>query len=415
MAYGMCACGGSHPNSGNSGGGDSLSGPPDKSELDLSGKLIIKSMNKGYGTSALEAIADAYMKENQEATIQIKPEGDIPSVVANELGLGADKNDTDIYFGASINFAEYYMDMMMNKFGASSLLLDLTDFMANWLTYDEQNKMGEIIDAGLISMLSIADKEDDSIQRIFSLPWAGGACGLVYNADIFAEVGVEPPETTDELLALMDEFIKYNASHPDKTPIMPIIYAGANAMAYWQYLTYVWWAQYEGYDQFMKYWTLTDGDPFDPNKDYIVQEGQLEAMKVSEKLIRGEYVYKASEGLTDEIAEKYFIKGDDAYRFAMMPNGDWFENEAKSYVGEVPDSFKMMKTPKLSSAVTKYKGVNNVPDYAYTLASTHNVFIPSYTREKDLALDFLSFYYSETGAKIFYEHTGAFLPRTNYD
>lgn len=99
----------------------------------------------------------------------------------------------------------------------------------------------------------------------------------------------------------------------------------------------------------------------------------------------------------------------------MMPNGDWFENEAKSYVGEVPDSFKMMKTPKLSSAVTKYKGVNNVPDYAYTLASTHNVFIPSYTREKDLALDFLSFYYSETGAKIFYEHTGAFLPRTNYD
>ena len=339
----------------------------------------------------------------------------IPSVVANELGLGADKNDTDIYFGASINFAEYYMDMMMNKFGASSLLLDLTDFMANWLTYDEQNKMGEIIDAGLISMLSIADKEDDSVQRIFSLPWAGGACGLVYNADIFAEVGVEPPETTDELLALMDEFIKYNASHPDKTPIMPIIYAGANAMAYWQYLTYVWWAQYEGYDQFMKYWTLTDGDPFDPNKDYIVQEGQLEAMKVSEKLIRGEYVYKASEGLTDEIAEKYFIKGDDTYRFAMMPNGDWFENEAKSYVGEVPDSFKMMKTPKLSSAVTKYKGVNNVPDYAYTLASTHNVFIPSYTREKDLALDFLSFYYSETGAKIFYEHTGAFLPRTNYD
>ena len=59
--------------------------------------------------------------------------------------------------------------------------------------------------------------------------------------------------------------------------------------------------------------------------------------------------------------------------------------------------------------------MNNVPDYAYTLASTHNVFIPSYTREKDLALDFLSFYYSETGAKIFYEHTGAFLPRTNYD
>lgn len=141
--------------------------------------------------------------------------------------------------------------------------------------------MGEIIDAGLISMLSIADKEDDSIQRIFSLPWAAGACGLFITPISLAEVGVEPPETTDELLALMDEFIKYNASHPDKTPIMPIIYAGANAMAYWQYLTYVWWAQYEGYDQFMKYWTLTDGDPFDPNKDYIVQEGQLEAMKVS--------------------------------------------------------------------------------------------------------------------------------------
>ena len=70
MAYGMCACGGSHPNSGNSGGGDSLSGPPDKSELDLSGKLIIKSMNKGYGTSALEAIADAYMKENPNVIIK---------------------------------------------------------------------------------------------------------------------------------------------------------------------------------------------------------------------------------------------------------------------------------------------------------------------------------------------------------
>lgn len=104
MAYGMCACGGSHPNSGNSGGGDSLSGPPDKSELDLSGKLIIKSMNKGYGTSALEAIADAYMKENQEATIQIKPEGDIPSVVANELGLGADKNDTEHLFRCKYQF-----------------------------------------------------------------------------------------------------------------------------------------------------------------------------------------------------------------------------------------------------------------------------------------------------------------------
>ena len=38
-------------------------------------------------------------------------DGDIPSVVANELGLGADKNDTDIYFGASINFAEYYMEI----------------------------------------------------------------------------------------------------------------------------------------------------------------------------------------------------------------------------------------------------------------------------------------------------------------
>lgn len=405
MAFSVVGCG--DTSGGGNNGGDLP--PVVEEEKDLEGKLTIKVMDKGYGTKFAEELCKAYKEINPDFDYEVIPDANIPETLANELPLGPDLNKTSIYFGSSVNYPEYFESTKYgDKFGYESFLYDFRGFLQNWETYDGIS-VKDALPSTLIDMLSIEG-------RTFGLPWAAGACGIVYREDIFKEVGIEVPKTTDELLACVKSILDYNAANPDKKPIYPFIWSGGNAAEYWEYVTNVWWAQYEGYDRFMKYWSLNDGNMYSPKKDYLMQEGQLKALEVTQKLVKAGVSYPGSQNNQSDAVQRLFVKEDSQARFAMIPNGDWFENEVKK--GGCTESelarVKMMVTPKLSAAVAKH-GEQNVTDYAYTLSSTHNVSVPAYAAEKYLIKDFLSFVYSGDGAKIFTKFTGSFLALNDFD
>lgn len=376
----------------------------------ISGILTIKVMDKGYGTAFLTQIAAAYRKINPNVEFNIIPEPNIKGVMEAEIGLGAELNDTDLYIGAEVRFPELHEDNSGSEFGTQSIIADLNDLM-EMKPYGKDITMREQLDSDLVSMLSFEG-------NVYALPWAAGACGIVYNTKIFADLNLTVPKTTDDLLDVVQKIKLYNQSA--STKITPFIWAGSDACDYWNYVTNVWWAQYEGIEQYKKYWSLNDGNPLQAVKNYLIQEGQLEALKVSQQLVAEGVSDNRSSGMDHTTTQNTFAGGN----IAMMPCGDWFENETKGTLGATGvlklKDFAMMKTPILSAAIAKtplsdIEYWENNGDLAYTIANTHNICIPAYSPQKSLAKDFLRYFFSDDGARIFTKYTGSFLPLKNFD
>lgn len=283
--------------------------------------------------------------------------------------------------------------------------------------------------------------EKSTDGHYYTLSWGGGVVGIVYNEVLFEKAGIKDiPRTTNELAVACDML--------NEAGVTPMIHFKPEMThaGYYCYMLDTWQSQYDGMDYYKH--TFYEN----PSKDVLMKkDGRYQVMKAMEKFITADYILDGSNSQDAISAQTLFLNTD----IGMMVNGSWLANEM-SGTGKI-DNFSVMKTPVISEIVNKlttvkgdtelrnlisaidavtdgkvelseYKSGNDykvngksvsAKDWEYVKSARNSVstiypqqvlWIPSYSTEKEGAKEFLKFFYSDEGYKLYTDELHMTLP-----
>ena len=398
--------------------------------------LEIYFLNAGYGDQFVADLAAAFEAEHEGVNVEYW--GDdldqtaalLQSGTTNTVDLFIIGGDMDSYAMAGANVHPDY-----------DIILENIDEV---MEYEENGVM--------LKDKFIRDAVPQEIDgHYYSFSWAVGATGLIYNASKFEILAqdnpnIAVPNTTDELVQLCED-IKAAGE-------IPFVFSVSTN--YWEYMTRLWYMQYEGAENVKNFFLGIDNGAY--SRDIFLQQGRLESLEALNSLIRHELGNNHDNVNLMNFAQSQaqFISGNGL----MMVNGDWLENEMRNVANEDENKFefRMMKTPVVSalseklsywkegktfaeatktmpaetrkeydeklSAIIDYVDagepegekpsfateddvliVRNARNVGYTIGGNHTVGIPVYATAKDLAKEFLKFMLSDEGYRIYFDAT----------
>ncbi len=418
--------------------------------------LEIQFYERGYGSEGIQAVADRFMELHPEVTVYIDP------VTDNTLA-------TDIYSGPDIVTTDMYFNGGDNVFN----LVNSGEVTFNGVTYpsyfEPLTEVYEYTPEG--ESLPIKDKMIDSYEEFYNMgndvyylmPWMGGYTGIVYNSKMFENYKWPIPRTTDELFEVCDMILATDAKSTNKNSlgesieIVPFSFCLEDS--YWEYVYLHWWAQYDGIEKFNAFFEgkMEDGT-YSP--EIAASTGRLEMLKVLDGIL-GTYELQGTEKVKrgnvycdPTLATRSFIDTQSTFlnaegarvnlngatTSAMMPNGDWIENEMYANFADKIESgeveFKMMKIPVISAIADKTSFKNaadadeklrelidyidsgkqgTLPDFANendvkivekargigsSVGQRYSVYVPAYATAKEIAKEFLKFMYLDEGIRL---------------
>lgn len=389
-------------------------------------------LDAGYGTNFMQRWKDEFEALEEGITIDFIADSGVTSKLGSEI-LDED-SEIDLWFAGEINYASL-VDWGPNLIaGYDCVFEDLTDFVKG-------NAYGENV--SIESKLTERTKYYNTHNgKYYTLSWASGPSGLVYNADYITE----EPKTSAQLIQTVEAL--YQKSLTDGEKYRPFIWSGGNAGEYWQYLIDAWLAQYMGVSRYDEYITLyKNGEyTYEPLGDAGFEVVYNEVSKIADE----KYSVFGSSGGMHTSQQQEFLKG----KGAMMPNGDWLENEMKKNdVSQYDYNIKMMKAPVISAlgkslklggesatdaqheeklvnvidmidggktdseiaaatGITAEKAarVREARNVIFDPGVAHRIYMPAFSDAKESAKKFLSFIFSDRGERIFREETGSTLP-----
>lgn len=397
----------------------------------------------GYGTKWVDNLISLFRQ--QDYIKQKYPNLDI-SYSKNSLETFTEdtivsRNTTiDLFFSTNSCFAS-----IDQKENGKSAFEDLSDVYSAEVPGEGGITVGEKMNDNFKKNSVFQDK--DGNEKMYTMPWVAGTMGLIYNKSLIEKYYGENyrlPLTTNQFSSMADDIRK----NKNNTPFMFSAEAG-----YWDSSMFlVWWAQYEGLDNYTNFWEGKDAFG-DTSCEIFNQKGRLKSMEVIQNLIG----FKTENGV--EITNSHALATDLTYRQAQtrfkngtgvfMPNGDWFQNEESvSDTGECVITF--MKTPVISAIVEKleyrkdgeymsdellaevvkavdegktqidevsaadFDRIRNARNMAYPLGG-HGAYIPEYSVSKGLAKDFLIFMSTDIACESFIRSTGGSSQPFDYD
>ncbi len=371
----------------------------------------------GYGTGWLTEVGKAFI-EDTGIPINLTT---LTGQAANQsfrTEINSLSSKTDLFIYQEGGFFEYIYKGAITAGGKSydNYFADLTDIYKS--PYDGENgaTMESKMSKNMLDYLQVDGK-------YYSAPWIDGQMSLLVNMNVWNACGLteaELPLTTDEMFAVSDRILAAGK--------VPFIYSLADQ--YYTSVAPLWFYQYEGKEQMAKF-----DAGLDPNGEETANlysyDGQLEAVKVLEKLIQGQdgkYQHEDSKDLSFTDMQGYFML--DGAAFCM--NGSWLEIESANYVGA---NIKFLRLPIISSIInnlptvnddatlraviqyvdgtsaTKPAGVSDediervreARDYSCATTSTaHHMMVSAYSPRVDSAKQFIKYLYSDKGMKIYY-------------
>ena len=130
---------------------------------------------KTENMQTLQSLVDKFESQHEDVSIEITAPADAGTVLKTRMT----KNDLPdiIACGGDATYTELQ---------SAGMLLDMSD------------EVGNIQDAYL-QMLYDVNKDGESVA--YGVPYATNASGILYNKDMFDELGIEVPQTWDELVA----------------------------------------------------------------------------------------------------------------------------------------------------------------------------------------------------------------------
>ncbi len=400
--------------------------------------LYIYILKRGYGSDWLFKVAEKF-EEKTGINVDVTAPSSA-TVLASSLDSGPrSTNDVDIYFNTKDCrlLKSNYVDRWT---GYDNGIMDLTE-VYNMKVMGEDITVGEkMVDSFRLNANTGTEENPD----YRTIPWATGVMGMTYNIDVFKSLFGDTwesklPRTTDELLALAKEIKGLGGT--------PFIFPGQ--IDYFSSSMFnVWFAQYSGYEKFKNFYNALVEDPafpgeYNTSKDIFKDQGRLEAIEVMYSLINHEeglyWENGFSYGSTDfsDLQVRYLTSEN---KVAMMPNGDWLENES-AQAGS--SEFGMMKSPVISSIIDRLPTVNDdatlaaVVDYVdgktvtapagvseadikeirearnmyFSQGLSHSAYMPAYSNAKTNAFKFFTYLASDEAIEIYNEYVGGgFLP-----
>lgn len=343
----------------------------------------------GYGQVWINTLARAFEAENEGVTIEIEANPDLPSEIPNRL---ENRSDDDLFFSHGIQW---------EKAAVQGYLENLDDLyqmeVENGVKFEERV---------LESFLNTAKFNG----HYYKVPWTNGAGGLIYNKKMFDKHGWEVPTTYDELVELCttiyDAKIKVDPNNmkPNAPTIKPFVWSSETY--YWDYLVYDWWAQLAGVDKIDTYTKLESPEVFNPETN----PEQMKAFEAWVDLVakNPQYSMEDSVGKQYMAAQMDFLNGFAA----MIPCAQWLEMEMISNIDPEIMEMAIMPAPFLSEAKKDENG--NPIRVNYAVGAGDSIIIPSHSKEKDIAKEFLRFIARNENLKIFTEKTNGVMLAMDY-
>ncbi len=217
----------------------------------------VRVFNGGYGSDWIYELKSkfeaAYAEEGYKINI-LTPSNDFRGdVVLNELLDGSAETGIDLYFTTDI-----YADTVAG--GEHGFLVeDLTENVLGKpaIGFDGIEESVNIIDkmkpGGDVSMISSKD------GKYYGFNWVSSVGGMVVNTKKLSAYGLEMPKTTNEMLDVFQSiYLGTNGvSHSEESKTFPITYVqGTNGYTLCMLNTI--FAQYTGYNNFKKFWSMID-------------------------------------------------------------------------------------------------------------------------------------------------------------
>lgn len=274
-------------------------------------------------------------------------------------------------------------------------------------------------------------------KKQYVMPWMQALTGMVINNKVYKPEYGKLPNTTDEMFAFFENL---------PSNVTPYIYAISDS--YWDDVSTIWMAQYNGSENMKKFYQAyalyVEGNPrYVP--EMMLDEGIYEMLKVMERLLNPSngYSHPLSQTLDFTSVQNVFLEGKDNILF--MPNGSWLEREMEANFSPDELDIEFIKTPVISalgkklgitdaelSAIIDYVDgtVTQVPNFNPTKFYTKEeviaavkdaremlpanydfaAVIPAYSSKIDLAKEFLQLIASDRGIEAMLKKCGSMAP-----
>jgi ABC-type glycerol-3-phosphate transport system substrate-binding protein len=368
------------------------------------GTIVISVCDSGWGANWTKKMAEEFEKDNPEYKVAIEAdisEGDIASILSNP------DHPADIIMGGNNGAFELY-----------ATAYEPLDDIVNAKAAGESKTIGEKIGDDMLALLVNKDGHYDK------LCYGTGFYNILYKSNILEdeEYGFTIPNTTDEFIKLVEQMKEY-----DIVPFMNFSGGG-----YWHAMLWTWAIQYAGTEAFYDM-------SINPTKAKLTDDknGISQGLEVLYDLINDTKNSDVLSGGKFGDAQTAFLAPSlPGRQVAMMVNGYWLENEMRKNNDEyeMNTNIKVMKTPVVSSIIekcstinddatlskviaaidngeTSYSGVSEkdfnkivtARKYEVTNAPSLEICIPKNCDQKEGAKEFVKFFYSDKGLKIWFE------------
>ena len=286
------------------------------------------------------------------------------------------------------------------------------------------------------SMYEIQQTEmlDGSIEY-YAVPYLNSSMGMLYNETVIKRAfgeNYKMPNTTTEFYQFCEDLV-------DKEVVPIISCAGDN---YWESMFPIWWAQYEGIEEYKNFWYGTKSGKFDSS--VTQQLGRKYSLMVLDSLLNAGngFIHPDSTIKSTDFLQRYFIAGMGA----ITCNGDWFTAEMDQdtnhirwfkvpVISYITEKCNSVKTDAQLSAVVDYVDANQTyeaaaenysnagygtlekTDYERIYEARNCVFarggaqfsVPAYAKGKQVAIDFIRFCATDIAIEAMMDATSGFI------
>ncbi len=355
--------------------------------------IQIYAWESGLGKVWLEKIIEDFNASQTEFTATLETSTDAASIIKS-LDVGS-SNPYDLYF-TMLNSFQHYDD-----FYALDEVLD----------FKNEGESKAIKDKFYPGYLTASLDPDDGKHHVLS--YGNTVGGIVYNRSMVSDTDL--PRTTDELSDLVVEL-------EGDGKYAWLFYNNSDNNGYWNYLSTVWAAQYNGLDYYYNTLMKLKGeDGSTPSRaTFEKKDGRYEAFKVMEQILTPSNTHPQCTSQNFTTVQMLYLQG----AAALTVNGSWLLNENASTA-----DIGMMKTPVISSIIeqledesikddetlskvvkaiddgeTSYAGVTE-KDFArvkearnllYNNSAEQYVFVPKYSNCIDGSVKFLEYFYKDS-------------------
>jgi len=351
------------------------------------GRRILKweVLKAGYGSTAYEKIAEAFMAEHPDVLVKINFNPDIANTTGSKLE--SNTNLSDVYS---------YRDIEAIKRWTANGYVEPLDAL-----YETTLSTGKTIKE---SMIGNAAEVCSHNGTAYAIPEYTNVQGFVYNKSMFDEYGWKVPETTADLERLCKQILEDTDSQ-----VAPITYCGGAAEGYLYFAANQWTTQYEGISQMDQFYKFESPEVFNPS----LYKGKMYALQNIQKFFydEGNYTMTGSTGMTHIVAQSKIIQG----QAAMMLTGSWFETEMKEALAAAPEKeFAMFPTPQLSDSRGEILHSENYTtvDGKRVVEASYGAyyFVPANAPNKEDAIEFMKFLSEPSICEMYTRYTNAVRP-----